>query len=348
MVATTSPDRTVENLPCRLHFSTLVEAGIDNLIGCINGLIGSSLLNESIAIGHSDKHPLCVEVIGQKFATLLGADGCVVAIAAVDAALRIERHEGIGIVGLYDVVAAVSKVDETPCTSLTAVHVATIGEVLAGIIVGTAVAQASVDVEVGSNVRTIGLLFAFSGFLGSLNVLQCEQCARHTHGSMCTPVGTTGEETLLTNVVEIELTSLNTVTAEHVRLTLGMVVLAGIAQMAQGAVEVALVGGVGNGISSLVGVETFAAGQIDSLFQRVNSAAVDGAGIVICITQSLKGIALGSHVVACSSLAGSIQCLLEQCHQGIGSGSAVVLDLGNEVIELWLVNIDDRIALGIL
>ena len=347
MVAAASPNRTVEDLPCGFHLSTLVETRIHNLIAGIDGSVGGSLLNKSIAVGFGHEHPLSIEVVGQKLATLLGANGGVVAIATIHAALRIELHEGIGIVGLHDVVTAVAEVDEAPCASLAAVHVATIGEILAGVVVRTTVAQTCVDVEVGSHVRTVGLFVAFCRLLGSIDVLKLEQCARHAHGGMCAPVGTTGEEALLANIIEIELASLYAVSAEHISLTLGVEVLTCIAQMAQSTVEVALVGTTHQYVGSLVGVDAFAAGEVDGLLQCVDATAIDGAGVVVSIAQSLEGLALSCHIVAADHLASSLQGLLQLCHEDVGRSAFKLLHLGNQTGELRLVDIDNGIALRI-
>ena len=100
-------------------------------------------------------------------------------------------------------------------------------------------------------------------------------------------------------------------------------------------------------VGSLVGVDAFAAGEVDGLLQCIDATAIDGTGVVVSIAQSLEGLALSCHIVAADHFASSLQGFLQLCHEDVGRSAFKLLHLGNQIDELRLVDINDGIALRI-
>ena len=137
----------------------------------------------------------------------------------------------IGVVALNDVVNILLALNgnELPRTALRAVKIAAIAEV----VLAVTILEVRVDME---------LVFGSLGFgclKGHLNTKEAQSCVR-------TPVGTTAEELLLANVVDVEVASGNGLAGEDVLAGLSGIAATVVAQLLQC---------VGNGVAGSSGIE---------------------------------------------------------------------------------------------
>ena len=200
VVATTFPDAFTLSVigpsACRdpiLICGTLVEAGVVDIERSVDGIVESSPFKSLFAFGYGDDLPLSVEVFGVEAAALC-AYGCLIALAAVYGSPGIPCHVDVAVVVLENVVDTGFSINglEIEIIALRAVAVATVVDILAWVFIVATVAEVGIDVEAKAFSHT---------FLG----LESDYDAGVGEGSVSTPVGTTGEELLLTNVVDVEI-----------------------------------------------------------------------------------------------------------------------------------------------
>ena len=164
---------------------------------------------------------------------------------------------------------------------------------------------------------------------------------------MCAPVRATSKEALLSYIIEIELTSLDIVVLEHVGLALSVEVLACIAQCLEQVVELALRSTLLEECLSFIGIDALSLCQFDGLLQGVGIIVVDRLHVVESPLQVFESLTLSLHVVAIECSLGSCKSLFECSLKRSCGGSAISLDLRDEFFELGLVDVDDRIQLGV-